>query len=85
MPSRPFSFLSGVIRRHAILMRVALVVVFSLRQHRLGRLSLSKSASAGRATSQARSWAGLLAVVWRKEGPQPPPLPPEEKEESETG
>ena len=76
---RPFSFLSGVIRRHAILMRVALVVVFLYGSIVWGVFPIEVGVS-WQGHLAGAFVGGLLAVVWRKEGPQPPPLPPEEEE-----
>jgi membrane associated rhomboid family serine protease len=77
-----FLFLSGVIRRHAILMRVALVVVFLYGSIVWGVFPIEVGVS-WQGHLAGAFMGGLLAVVWRKEGPQPPPLPPEEEEESE--
>jgi membrane associated rhomboid family serine protease len=77
-----FLFLSGVIRRHAILMRVALVVVFLYGSIVWGVFPIEVGVS-WQGHLAGAFMGGLLAVVWRKEGPQPPPLPPEEEEESD--
>ncbi|MDB4676210.1 rhomboid family intramembrane serine protease [Flavobacteriales bacterium] len=74
-----FLFLSGVIRRHAILMRVALVVVFLYGSIVWGVFPIEVGVS-WQGHLAGAFVGGLLAVVWRKEGPQPPPLPPEEEE-----
>ena len=74
-----FLFLSGVIRRHTILMRVALVVVFLYGSIVWGVFPIEVGVS-WQGHLAGAFVGGLLAVVWRKEGPQPPPLPPEEEE-----
>ena len=74
-----FLFLSGVIRRHAILMRVALVVVFLYGSIVWGVFPIEVGVS-WQGHLAGAFVGGLLALVWRKEGPQPPPLPPEDEE-----
>jgi len=80
-----FLFLSGVIRKHAILMRVALVVVFLYGSIVWGVLPIEVGVSWQGHLAGAFA-GGLLALVLRKEGPQPPPIPEEwdaDEEENE--
>lgn len=77
-----FLFISGVIRRHAVLMRVALGVVFLYGGIVWGVFPIEIGVSwqghlAGACTG------GLLALVLRREGPQPPPSPHLEDDEDE--
>ena len=69
-----FLFLSGVIRKHTVLMRVALVVVFLYGSIVWGVFPIEVGVSwEGHLTGACVG--GLLALVLKREGPQPPPLP----------
>jgi membrane associated rhomboid family serine protease len=79
-----FLFVSGVIRHHIPLLAVSLIVAFLYGSLVWGMFPL--------ADALPHSWEGHLwgflagltaAVVYRKEGPQKPPLPFEEEEENE--
>jgi len=75
-----FLFLSGIVRRQAALMRVALVVVFLYGSIVWGVLPIEVGVSwqghlAGACTGL------FLALTLRKEGPQEPPIDEEESEE----
>ncbi len=74
-----FLFLSGVIRRHTVLMRVALVVVFLYGSIVWGVFPIEVGVSWEGHLSGA-CVGGLLALVLKSDGPQPPPLPEEEEE-----
>ena len=75
-----FLFLSGIIRKHTVLMRVALVVVFLYGSIIWGVFPIEVGVSwEGHLTGACVG--GLLALVLKREGPQPPPLPEEEEEQ----
>lgn len=77
-----FLFVSGVIRKHTILMRVALVVVFLYGSIVWGVLPIEVGVSWQ--GHLAGTCAGsLLALVMRGEGPQPSPTPDEMEETGE--
>ena len=72
-----FLFLSGILRRHPRLIRVAMVVVFLYGSIVWGVFPIEEGVSWEGHLSGA-SVGGFLAIAWRKLGPQRPPLPPEE-------
>ena len=77
-----FLFLSGIIRRHPRLLRVALVVVFLYGSIVWGVFPIEAGVSWQGHLSGA-SLGALLAVLWRKQGPQRPPRLPDESEEGD--
>lgn len=79
-----FLFLSGWIRKHTPLIRVALVVVFLYGSIVWGVFPIEKGVSWQGHLSGA-SMGALLAILWRKEGPQRPPMPPDEADEDTDG
>lgn len=81
-----FLLLSGIIRRHIPLMAVALFVIFLYGSLVWGMFPL--------ADNMPHSWEGhlwgflaglVVAIVYRKEGPQKPPTPFAEEDEEEEG
>lgn len=77
-----FLFLSGLIRQSPRLIRVSMVVAFLYGSIVWGVFPIEVGVS----------WQGhlsgavvgtFLAMAWHKEGPQKPPLPPDEEEEAE--
>ncbi len=77
-----FLFFSGILRRHPHLIRVALVVVFLYGSIVWGVFPIEEGVSWEGHLSGA-SMGAFLAWVWRKQGPQRPPLPPMGDEETE--
>ena len=74
-----FLFLSGILRRHPRLIRVAMVVIFLYGSIVWGIFPIEEGVSWEGHLSGA-SMGGFLAWIWRKQGPQRPPLPPEDSE-----
>ena len=77
-----FLFLSGIVRRHPRLLRVALVVVFLYGSIVWGVFPIEAGVSWQGHLSGA-SLGALLAVMWRNQGPQRPPRMPDEEEEDD--
>lgn len=77
-----FLFLSGVIRRNPVLMRVALVVVFLYGSIVWGVLPIKVGVS-WQGHLAGASTGILLALVLLREGPQAPPPMPEDEDEDE--
>ena len=80
-----FLFFSGILRRDPRLIRVALVVVFLYGSIVWGVFPIEEGVSWEGHLSGA-SMGTFLALVWRKQGPQRPPLPAmEDEDEAWTG
>ncbi len=77
-----FLFLSGLIRMHPHLIRVAMVVAFLYGSIVWGVFPIETGVSWQGHLSGA-ALGGLLAIVWRKQGPQRPPIPVDEEEDEE--